>query len=323
MKTIDGGLLLSKANSSTRDTGLKLVNASGLVFDDYTIRNCYGVYLENVNGCTFGILDLTDVYSMNMRNCKDNRFKVIRVNRSWVGVKLENLCVNNTFDEIYSDYANDLDPALTAPNGDGLMINNENCTDNKFGKVRTNNNTDCGFDNKGVRITVQDFEAHGNLHGMKQWSAGTVIKRYWAIGNKGNGILCISGDALITGANLRDNAGGNIKMGLGGYRDRSKKLTIDGYFDKETIDNHDSISTLNSTMKVGLPPEPVPVPTPVPSPDYKDLYDKLSQSYAGVVADRDRLIQEKNALVMEMSTVTNKLLGFEDKLKQINSISLI
>ena len=82
MITIDKGMAHSDINSSTRQTGLYKVGVIGVTFDEYTIRNCFGVYLENVHNCIFPFLDLRNVHSLNMRNCNGNTFKKVLIDDS-------------------------------------------------------------------------------------------------------------------------------------------------------------------------------------------------------------------------------------------------
>lgn len=278
MKTIDAGMDHKYIDSSTQHSGLYLIGNQKQKFEEYTIRNCYGVYLDGVNYCTFPLLDLRNVYSLNMRNSNRNVFKRVLIDDSWVGLKLNFLCSNNRFENVISSKAIDLDPTLKNPNGDGICIDKPDCLMNWFGVARCNDSRDTGIDQQGMGTVVEDFEAHGNLHGSKLWGS-TIFNRYVATENIGNGYLAISGEHTLNNAYLAKNGGANIKHGLGGYREQSKKVTVSGFWDKATVDNPDPNSTLINKLIIGIPEPPKPVE------DYENRYMALLTKFEASVAE--------------------------------------
>lgn len=309
MITIDKGMAHSSINSSTRTSGLYQVGVTGKIYEEHTIRNCYGVYLENVHNCLFPLLDLRNVYSLNMRGCDGNTFKKVLIDDSWVGVKLNFLCSSNRFEQVISSNIKDLDPNLTSPNGDGIIIDKSDCTDNWFGTVKCTDAADSGLDQQGTRTVIESYEASGNKHASKLWGS-TTINKYVSYNHTGNSILCISGEHTIKNAHLKESLQANIKMGLGGYRQLAKKLTIDGYWDKATLDNPDTNSTLIKNLTIGEPP----------IGDYKTMYDELLVKYDALRIDLANAVSSANTQEAKISALETELASVKAKLDQIKAI---
>ena len=311
MITIDKGMAHSTINSSTRDTGLYKVGVSGVTFDEHTIRNCFGVFLENVHNCMFPFLDLRNVHSLNMRNCDGNTFKTVLIDDSWVGLKLNFQCSNNRFEEVTSTKAKDLS---SPSNGDGIVIDNPDCVGNWFGKVICSDNSDSGLDQQGLGTIIEDYYAGaGNLHGSKLWGT-TIIKKYVSDGAKGNSVLCVSGEHTLEKAILLNAASHHVKLGLSAYATLKKKLTITGVADKWPSFSKDANSTLIESITVGvsLPTEPIG--------GYETMYNELLVKYDALRADLETAINSANAQASVITSLQAEVDGLKSKLEQIKGI---
>ena len=231
---IDGGLALKDCDRNSVSTApcFKIIGESGKTYKKYKISNSFGAYIENCSNITIDTLELNNVYGLYMKNVSNINIKRVVINDSWVGAKLITGVVNCRIDYLESNRASDKSTALTSPNGDGLLIDDSNCTGNWFGVVRCSGSDDCGLDQQGIGTVIDEYYAGpGNLHGAKLWGS-TVIKKYTAEGSRGNSVLCISGDHTITNADLKAAAGEHVKMGISAYSTLKRKLTISGVADK-------------------------------------------------------------------------------------------